>query len=104
MIWILYSAIGAIFLGACNSIFRAFPGVPLIYLLLWCLLPTLGIQWGFGMAFRLAPTFVSAWFVGTALSALACFGANALIFHERVEFVQLFGISLVLGGAWILTK
>lgn len=105
MTWILYSLLGAVFLAACNSVFRLNPwGMPL-YVLITCTLPlTIGIQWGFASAMQGAPSFLAGWFVGTGFSVIAGLLFSVFMFGEQLHFLQGLGVALILGGAYCLIR
>lgn len=104
--FLLFNALGAVCLALVNSFFRANPyGWPFIVLLMAMIIPTtFGTQLGFAKAYQLAPSFYTAWFVGSAFSAVAGFLASLFIFHEQVSFVNILGIALIGVGSWLLIR
>ena len=106
MTWILWGIYGAVCLALVNSFFRLNPwGLPFWPLLLLSAIPTtFGTQVGFFQLYQQAPSFFTAWFVGSALSSIAGFTASIFIFHEQPNFISLIGVGLILGGAFLLTK
>jgi hypothetical protein len=103
-LWLIYILIGTIWLALVNSYFRANPFEQSFSMqLLTMAIPTiLGVQWGFGQGFIKAPSFMTAWFVGSAFSALAGLFAGWFIFDEGFTSMKWIAVILILAGAWML--
>jgi drug/metabolite transporter (DMT)-like permease len=65
---------------------------------------TLGTQFGFLKFYGAAPSFLSAWFLGSALTSISGFVASMFIFHEQPNFANGLGIGLILFGGFLLTR
>lgn len=106
MKFLLFNAIGALSLALVNAFFRANPyGWSLFVLLLVAVIPTtFGTQYGFASAYKVAPSFYSAWFTGTAFTSIAGFLTSLFIFGEQIKLLNILGIILILGGAYCLIK
>ena len=106
MTWILWGLMGALLLVAVNSFWRLNPwGLSFWPLLLLMIIPTtLGTQFGFLKFFQAAPSFLSAWFIGSALTSVLGFAASVFIFREQANFMNGFGVGLILLGGFLLTR
>lgn len=106
MMFLWFNLLGAVSLVLVNSWFRANPlGLPMAWLLIVGIIPTtLGTQYGFANAYRLAPSFQVAWFVGSGFTSCAGFLAAWLIFGETFTLSRILGIGMILGGAYCLIR
>jgi drug/metabolite transporter (DMT)-like permease len=106
MTWLLWGVYGALGLAFVNSMFRLnlwnFSFWPL--LLLMVIPTTLVTQLGFLKFYNSAPSFLVAWFLGSALTSITGFAASVLIFKEAPNFLNGLGIGLILLGGYLLTK
>lgn len=106
MMWILWGVYAAAAVGIINAFFRANPlGLSLWLMLLTCTIPTmLGTQLGFVKFYQAAPTFLVAWFLGSALTSVAGFITSILLFHEHPTILNIIGIGCIIFGGYLLTK
>lgn len=58
--------------------------------------------WMFVKSYEVAPSFLAAWFVGTAALAIFGFVGSAFIFHEAVEWYKYLAAGLVVVGGVLL--
>jgi drug/metabolite transporter (DMT)-like permease len=102
--WIFYNAMGAISVGCVNSFWRLNPwSLSIFWLLIVGILPTTFLtQYGFVKAYLLAPSFIQAWFIGSAFTSIAGFLCSVFIFHEQIKAVNIIGIAFILLGGWLL--
>ena len=106
MTWILWGVMGAACVALVNSFWRLNPwGLSFWPLLLLMVIPTtLGTQFGFLKFYQASPSFLTAWFLGSALTSIAGYVASVFIFHEQPNFANGLGIGLILFGGFLLTK
>lgn len=104
--WILWGLLGAFSLALVNSFWRLNPWGLSFWSLLFLVVPltTFGTQLGFLNFYQKAPTFLIAWFLGSALTALMGFAVSVFIFHEQPNFLNGLGIGFILFGSFLLTK
>jgi len=104
--WIFYAFIGAISLAVVNSFFRLNPWGWSVFWILIASIPltTFGTQYGFLKSYRLAPTFIEAWYLGSGATAIMGFLVSYFIFHEPIRVVTILGIGMILAGIWILSQ
>jgi drug/metabolite transporter (DMT)-like permease len=97
---------GAACVAAVNSFWRLNPwGLSFWPLLMLVAIPTIfGTQFGFLKFYQAAPSFLSAWFIGSAMTATTGFAASVFIFNEPPNFLNGFGIGLILLGSFLLTR
>jgi len=106
MDWIFYNLMGALSLTLTAAFFRANPlDLPTWWMILFTVPITAAFtQFGFLKAFLQGPSFFAVWFTGSAFCAAAGLLCSTLVFHEQVKFLNVLGILLVMGGAWLVTK
>jgi len=106
MTWLLWGIIGAFSLVFVNSFWRLNPwGLSFWPLLLFMVVPTtFGTQFAFLKFYQAAPSFLSAWFMGSALTSIVGFVASVFVFHEQPNFMNGLGIGLILLGGFLLTR
>ena len=106
MIWILWGLLGSLSLVIVNSFWRINPWGLSFWWLLFTVVPltTFGTQLGFLNFYHRAPSFLIAWFLGTALTSLAGFAAAVFIFKECPNFLNGLGIGFILLGGFLLTR
>ncbi len=102
--WLVYNLIGAISLALVNSFFKANPwSLSTWGMITMMIIPTfLFTQGGFAHAYRLAPSFMAAWFSGSAFSAICGLLCSLYFFGKQIEAVNSIGIILILSGTWML--
>jgi len=106
MIWFLWGIYAAICLALVNSFIRANPWGLSLWAMLLIITPAtaMGTQFGFIKFYWGSPSFAFAWFIGAGLSAIAGFMASLFIFREQLNFLNILGIIMIMGGSWFLTK
>jgi len=106
MTWLLWGLLGAFSVALVNSFWRLNPwGLSFWWLLFAVAIPTMfGTQLGFLNFYQKAPSFLSAWFLGSAMTSSAGFLASVFVFHEQPNFMNGLGIGLILFGGFLLTR
>jgi len=107
MNWILYTILGALFIGIGNTFFRWIPqhyNIS-IWTIILLLIPLIIIaEYGIGMGYMTGPKFLTVWFFGNALILVSGFIFSSIVFKEIPVFIELVGIGIIIFGAVLLAS
>lgn len=98
--WILLQMLACLIVVGINSIYRQYGLTWATWLL--SLLFVLPAQFFYGRSFEQAPTFFSAWFLGSAVLAVSGFLVSLLLFDGIVNTKCYIGLALTIVGAYLL--
>jgi uncharacterized membrane protein YdcZ (DUF606 family) len=101
--WIIGSILGAILIAVIN-IFSKLQGFTFTY---FCIISFLSVSctYCFWFAWRHSPlSFLSLWFVQSAMTSLAAFVANKFMIKQPISWFQVIGIIMILVGTGLLKK
>ena len=105
-LFLLLNFIAGFGVAAVNTFFRVNPwNMPLIgAILLTGPITLFVIQLCYASAYRMAPSFLVAWFVGSATSAICGWLTSIIYFRESVRLIHVLAIALIFLGKYLLIK
>ena len=100
--WILLQILACLFIAA-SLMYVRIVGFSFQSYVVYTLCQVALVGWMMPMSYKLAPTFLQPWFLGSAFLALCGF-AGVLFLGELVKVAHLVDIGLVLVGSYLLVR
>lgn len=99
--WILLQVIGCIMLAFALGYMRKI-GLAWNSWLLYVSINLFFTSWAFSLSYKMAPSFLQVYFLGTALLTLFGFLGSIFYFKETVSIISYFGAGLTFVGACLI--